>query len=236
MTELELAGQVEAYARKLGHQGIVRMRMWGGELFYGHLMAGPSAAVPSYMASPTGGSAVNPAVAQGAGFSPLKQNEPILLDYVFALNGYISDHTRIFAIKGLPDDLLAAHAAMIELQGMLKEAAKPGTRCGYLYDMAMELAAGRGYRDNFMGSGERRIRFIGHGVGLELDEFPVIAKGQQMKLETGMVVALEPKLIFSGKGCGRSRKYPRGDPGRPSPTGPIPGYGDHCVKNAGCRN
>ena len=151
MTELELAGQVEAYARKLGHQGIVRMRMWGGELFYGHLMAGPSGAVPSYMASPTGGSAVNPAVAQGAGFSLLKPYEPILLDYVFAFNGYISDHTRIFALDGLPDDLLAAHATMIELQEMLKQAAKPGIKCGHLYDMAMELTAGRGYRDYFYG-------------------------------------------------------------------------------------
>ena len=67
ITEIELAGLVEARARKLGHQGVIRMRLWGSELFYGHLMAGPSAAVPSYLSSPTGGAAVSPAVAQGAG-------------------------------------------------------------------------------------------------------------------------------------------------------------------------
>ena len=55
MTELELAGKVEAEARRLGHQGVVRMRLWGGEMFYGHLMSGPTGAVPSYLASPTGG-------------------------------------------------------------------------------------------------------------------------------------------------------------------------------------
>ena len=58
----------------------------------------------------------------------------------------------------------------------------------------------RGYADNFMGVGDRRIRFTGHGIGLELDEFPFIAKGQDLALETGMVMALEPKVIFPGKG------------------------------------
>ena len=101
-TELELAGQVEAFARKLGHQGTIRMRMWGSELFYGHLLAGSSGAVPSFLASPTGGRAASPAVAQGAGYKRLSANEPILLDYAFAYNGYISDHTRIFSLGDCP--------------------------------------------------------------------------------------------------------------------------------------
>jgi len=200
MTELELAGLVEGYARKLGHQGIIRMRIWGAELFYGHLMAGPSAAVPSYLASPTGGTAANPAVAQGAGFSPISAHQPILLDYVFALNGYISDHTRIFALGSLPDDLLAAHAAMLGIQDRIKKEAKPGVSAGYLYDLGVHLATQAGYGENFMGADAQRIRFIGHGVGLELDEFPFLAKGQEMALQENMVIALEPKLIFPGQG------------------------------------
>jgi Xaa-Pro aminopeptidase len=200
MTELELAGLVEAHARKLGHQGTVRMRMWGGEMFYGHLMAGPSGAVPSYLASPTGGVAPTPAVAQGAGFSIIRPGEPILLDYVFALNGYISDHTRIFALESLPDDLLRAQESMLGLQRQLKHAARPGVKAGTVYDMGVSLAAQAGYADHFMGADRQRIRFIGHGVGLELDELPIIAKGQEMVLEEGMVIALEPKLIFPGLG------------------------------------
>ena len=94
--EIELAGQVEALYRKLGHQGIVRMRMWSGELFYGHLMSGPSAAVPSFLASPTGGTGTGPSVAQSAGFRPIRKHEPILVDYTFAYGGYIADQTRIF--------------------------------------------------------------------------------------------------------------------------------------------
>jgi Xaa-Pro aminopeptidase len=199
-TELELAGLVEAYARKLGHQGIVRMRMWGGEMFYGHLLAGASGAVPSFLASPTGGRAASPAVAQGAGFTRLARNEPILVDYTFAYNGYISDHTRIFSLGPLPDDLMKAHDAMLAIQAAVKPAARPGTPAGDIYEMCVAQAADAGYGDYFMGYGDQRIRFVGHGVGLELDEYPILARGQDMPLKVGMTIALEPKAIFPGKG------------------------------------
>lgn len=199
-TEVQLAGEIEAYARSLGHQGIVRMRLWGSELFYGHLMSGPSAAVPSYLASPTGGEGVSALIGQGAGFKRIARNEPVLVDYVFALNGYISDHTRIFALGAIHDDLLRAHEAMLEIQEEVKRLALPGVSTGDLYDQMIALAEVKGYGEFFMGVGERKIRFTGHGVGLELDEFPFIAKGQTLKLEEGMIIALEPKAIFPGKG------------------------------------
>ena len=200
ITEIELAGLIEARARRLGHQGIIRMRLWGSELFYGHLMAGPSAAVPSYLASPTGGAALSPAVAQGPGFRPIQRREPILFDYVFAHQGYLSDHTRIFAIEGLPDELLQAHKAMLTVQSMVKKEAKPGVRTGDVYDMPVAMATELGYAENFMGVGDRRIRFIGHGIGIELDEYPFLAQGQRLEFQQNMIVALEPKLIFPGVG------------------------------------
>jgi Xaa-Pro aminopeptidase len=200
MTEIELAGRVEAEARRMGHQGIVRMRLWGSELFYGHLLAGSSGGVPSYLASPTGGSGVSPAVAQGSGFRPIKRHEPVLVDYVFAYRGYLSDHARIFSLGRLPDELVAAHAAMLELQHQIKLMAKPGVPSGSIYDFALEHATRRGYGDHFMGTGAERIRFVGHGLGLELDEFPFLNTGQKLELQEGMVIALEPKLIFPLKG------------------------------------
>jgi Xaa-Pro dipeptidase len=200
MTELELAGQVEAEARKLGHQGIVRMRMWGSEMFYGHLLAGPSGAVPSFLSSPTGGTGANPAVAQGPGFRPIQRHEPVLVDYVFALNGYYSDHARIFSIGELPDELMAAHTAMLDVQALIKRAAKPGVKSGDIYDLALERTTALGYDKNFMGVGKKRIRFVGHGIGVELDEYPFLAAGQNLELQENMTLALEPKLIFPEKG------------------------------------
>ena len=200
ITEIELAGKIEARARKLGHPGIVRMRLWGSELFYGHLLSGPCAAVPSYLSSPTGGTGVSPAVAQSAGFRRIQRGEPVLVDYVFVLNGYMSDHARIFALGNLPDDLIVAHEAMLKVQSVIKKEAKPKAKAGKLYDMALELTKELGYEEYFMGVGDRRIRFVGHGIGLELDEYPFLAKGQELELEEGMTIALEPKLIFPGKG------------------------------------
>jgi Xaa-Pro aminopeptidase len=174
--------------------------MWGGELFYGHLMAGPSAAVPSYLSSPTGGAAVSPAVAQGPGFRLIQKNEPVLVDYVFVHNGYISDHARIFVIGELPEHLEKAHEHMLHLQSLLKDRAKPGALSGDLYTFALNYAREKGYADVFMGADNQRIRFVGHGVGLELDEYPILAQGQQMPLQKNMVIALEPKLIFPDEG------------------------------------
>jgi Xaa-Pro aminopeptidase len=200
ITEVELAGKVEAEARRLGHQGFVRMRLWDHELFYGHLMAGPGAAVPSYLASPTGGASLSPAVAQGSSLRPIRRREPVLVDYVFARNGYLADHTRIFALDGLDEDLLQAHQAALDIQRILIAELRPGTPAGRIYDIALAEATGRGYADFFMGAERERIRFVGHGIGLELDEYPFLAKGRQMPLQAGMTIALEPKLIFPGRG------------------------------------
>jgi Xaa-Pro aminopeptidase len=200
ITEIEFAGKVESEARKLGHQGIVRMRLWGSEMFYGHIMAGPSAAIPSFLSSPTGGIGAGQAVAQGPGLIPIKKHQPILVDYVFAWMGYLADNTRIFSIGELPDDIMKAHKAMLDLHAILKHEAKPGVKAGDLYEMATETAERLGYADNFMGTGDQRIRFVGHGIGLELDEYPFLAKGQKMALEEGMTIAVEPKLVFPGKG------------------------------------
>jgi Xaa-Pro aminopeptidase len=158
MTELELAGRVEAEARKRGHQGILRMRLWGNELFFGHLMAGPTAAVPSYLSSPTGGEGPTPAVAQGASFRPIQRNEPVLVDYVFAHEGYLADHTRIFSLGPLPDELMAAHEAMLEVSELIKKKAKPAVKSGDLYEMALERTKELGYADYFMGGDSDRVR------------------------------------------------------------------------------
>ncbi len=199
-TEVALAGELEGYARSLGHQGIVRMRMFGSELFYGHLLSGPGAALPSYLASPTGGPGVSETIGQGAGFKKIARDEVVLVDYVFAYNGYISDHARIFVVGELSDELYKAHDDMLAIQERLKKEAVPGAVSGELYQMMVDMATEQGYGDFFMGVGERRIRFTGHGVGLELDEFPFISKGQKLKLSEGMVLALEPKVILPGKG------------------------------------
>jgi Xaa-Pro aminopeptidase len=51
-----------------------------------------------------------------------------------------------------------------------------------------------------MGIGDSQVRFVGHGVGLELDELPVLATGFDIPLEPGMTIAIEPKFFFPERG------------------------------------
>jgi Xaa-Pro aminopeptidase len=200
ITELEMAGLVEAEARRLGHQGVIRMRLWGSEMFYGHLLSGPTGAVPSYLSSPTGGTGASPAIAQGPSFKPIERHEPVMVDYMFCYNGYLSDNTRIYSLGALPQELLDAHAAMLAVQAMITKVARPGITSGEIYHQALAKTRELGYEEYFMGAGDQRVRFVGHGIGLEVDEFPFLAAGQKLKLEPNMTIALEPKLVFPGKG------------------------------------
>jgi Xaa-Pro dipeptidase len=200
ISEIELAAKIESCARVLGHQGIIRMRLFGMELFYGHIMAGSTAAIESYLASPTGGAALTPAVAQGSSQRPIMPHEPILVDIAFAYQGYIADHTRIYALDDLPQDLLSAHQSMLDIQKTLVNEIKSGVICADIYTLACDLAQSKGYGNYFMGAGKNAVRFVGHGIGVELDEYPFLAYGQKQRLTTNMVIALEPKLIFPGKG------------------------------------
>ncbi len=200
ISEVKAAGLIEGYARTLGHQGFIRMRMWTGELLFGHFMSGANASIPSHLASPTGGPGTCAASGQGAGFKKIKKNEPVLIDYGFGFDGYVIDNTRIFSIGKLSGKLVKAHETMLEVQEIARKTAVPGAVCEDIYFAMFEHTKKAGLEDYFMGAGKRRIKFTGHGVGLELDEFPFIAKGQKLKVKKNMVLAIEPKIVIPGQG------------------------------------
>lgn len=195
MTEIELSSKLEGVFRREGHQGFVRTRSFNMEVFYGHLMSGWNLAVPTFMDGATGGSGLNVSFPQGAGFKKIERNEPIIVDYVGILDGYMVDQTRVFCIGQLSAPLVYAYDVSIEIQEMVKEMAKPGVSCADVYDLALKMAVKHGLKDHFMGY-QDPVSFIAHGIGIELDEIPVIAKGYDVPLKEGMVLALEPKFVF----------------------------------------
>ena len=200
MTEVELGALLENHARNLGHQGIVRMRLFDSEMFVGHVLSGPEGTRQSYLSSAIGGNGTSVAIGQGPSFKPFRRHEPIVIDFIFACQGYGSDHTRIFSLGPLPDELLRLHEAMLTLQEETSRLAVVGAICGDIYQAIAERVRQWGYSEHFMGFGERQVRFIGHGVGLELDEYPFIALGQKLALREGMVMAIEPKMVIPSMG------------------------------------
>ncbi len=199
LSEVELAGQLELTARILGHQGAVRMRGFNQELYFGHILAGSNASLVTFFDGPTGGSGLNPSYPQGAGQNRIKANEPVLVDFVSIAGGYMVDQTRIFSVGEPKPHLMTAYKEAVNIKKALIREGRPGTLGSALYATAADMAAQAGLANHFMGYTEK-VRFVGHGVGLELDELPVIADGLEMPLQEGMVFALEPKFIFPGEG------------------------------------
>jgi len=201
-TDLEVAAELEFAARKEGHQGIMRFRSFNSELFYGHVFSGADGAVPAYLDAPLGGLGLNPSIGQGASYKKIAANEPIVVDMVAAFDGYLVDMTRMFVVGKLPEKLEKAYDDMRLVQRKMAEIAKPGVAWGAIYQQCYALAVELGYQDYFMGNAGAQVSFIGHGIGIEIDEFPFIARGFDTQvLETGMCFAFEPKAVFAGEGA-----------------------------------
>jgi len=200
VTELEIDGHLAMIARREGHMGMMRMRGWNQEMTHAHVLAGDSGSVITFLDSPHGGTGNTPAMAQGAGFRRIKANEPIGIDYGVAVNGYIGDQFRTYVIGELSDTFKKAHACSREIHLLLAQEAKPGVSCAQLYDRAVQKATKEGYGDFFMGYGEGQVPFIGHGIGLEIDEYPIISPRFDGILEEGMVFALEPMFVLPQQG------------------------------------
>jgi Xaa-Pro dipeptidase len=202
MTDLELAAELEFTARKQGHQGISRMRGFNSELFYGHIFSGADSAAPAFLDAPLGGIGVNPSIGQGASYKRIGRHEPITIDFAGAFDGYLVDQTRIFSIGELPEQLRRGYDDMLRIELRLKEIARPGVAWGEIYENCYQLAMEMGYQDHFMGSKGAQVSFIGHGIGIEIDEYPFLARGfRDQVLEEFMTFAFEPKVVFPGLGA-----------------------------------
>ena len=201
-TDLEVVAELECFARKEGHQGTIRFRGFNSEIHFGHVFSGSDGAVPAYLDAPLGGLGVNPAVGQGASYKKIATGEPIIIDFIVAYDGYLVDQTRTLSIGPLSQQLKQAYADMLQLQVHLNEVARPGVPWGEIYRQCYDLAVTLGYRDSFMGVAGSQVSFIGHGVGVEVDEYPFIARGfDDQILEENMVFAFEPKAVFPGLGA-----------------------------------
>lgn len=113
---------------------------------------------------------------------------------------YMTDMTRVFSVGRLADEAYRAHRVSLDIHERVMEMARPGTACADLYREAVDIAERAGLSDCFMGT-QQQAKFIGHGVGLQINELPVLTPRSQEVLEPGMVFALEPKFVIPGTGA-----------------------------------
>jgi Xaa-Pro aminopeptidase len=116
------------------------------------------------------------------------------------VNGYNSDKTQVYMFGAKPsDEIVRAHRSCIEVQSRTAEMMKPGAIPADIYNAVMD-SMGEDFKQDFMGFGKRQVKFLGHGVGLHVDELPLISGGYKVPLLSGMAVALEPKKGMAGVG------------------------------------
>jgi Xaa-Pro dipeptidase len=89
----------------------------------------------------------------------------------------------------------------LDITGEMESSVRPGDSPLHIYERAVEKAGKAGLAENFMGSGEGKVAFVGHGLGLEINEWPILGRGYRKSLQAGNVFAFEPKFIFPGEGA-----------------------------------
>ena len=199
LTEMQFAGMYEAYARTIGHGGKLRVRHFNAEGYPWHVLSGENGGLVGVLDSPASGQGTSAAFPAGAGSRRLRADEPIMVDLGSVMNGYHLDETRMFAIGSMPEKAHRASRAAIEIHDALIEAARPGVTLAQMFELAGAMAGRMGFEDVFLGPPGHRVSFIGHGIGLELVESPIIARGRDMPIEAGMVFALEPKMVYENE-------------------------------------
>lgn len=178
---------------KEGHQGIIRFGMFN-EMLLGQIGFGTSSICPTCVDTPGGVSGMHPSVPQmGCRTRFLRKGDLVVIDIGCGYNGYQTDKTLSYMFgKPLPDAAIQEHERCVEIQDTMASMLKPGAIPSEIYRTIM-AGLEPAFLANFMGFGDHRVKFLGHGIGLWIDETPVIAEGFDEPLEEGMVFALEPK-------------------------------------------
>jgi len=196
LTEMEMAGLMIQKALSLGDQNILRSRGFNSAAFNWHVISGQTGSFQSRNDAPFAGLGLSPAFPMGASLKPIQAREPVLIDFGNCYQGYQVDQTRMFSIGKPRQEFLKAYEALQEIESSLLEHLRPGNSAESLYRTALRVSKKLGYEHSFLGPLGQKVKFVGHGVGLEIDEFPFLAQGHTYPLREGMTLALELKIVL----------------------------------------
>lgn len=201
ISEAEFAGDLYGAMIREGHHGLARFGMYETEILLGHICFGESSIYPTSFDGPGGNYGMSPAVPLlGSRKRRLKPGDLVFVDIGCGVDGYHTDKTLTYVYRGqLPEEAVRIHRRCIEIESAVAARLKPGAIPSEIYAQ-ITGALEPDFLDGFMGFGTRQARFLGHGIGLHIDEWPVLAKGFDEPLQENMVLAVEPKKGIAGIG------------------------------------
>lgn len=200
MTDIELSIEIERQSRLLGSLGIFRIFGQSMEIYMGSLLAGDNADNPSPYDFALGGAGQDPSLPVGGNGTQLKDGMAVMVDLGGNFTGYMTDMSRVFSVGTLSDLAYRAHDCSLAIQREVERMARPGVPAKEIYNTALEIATQAGLADYFMGY-TQKAGFVGHGIGIEINEGPVLAPRSKDILAEGMVFALEPKFVIPDVGA-----------------------------------
>lgn len=200
MSDIELQIEIERISRLEGCLGLFRVAGPDMELHMGSILAGDNADEPSPYDFAMGGAGASPSLPVGADGTIIRRGMSVMVDVNGNYTGYMTDMTRTFTLGNLPEEAIRANEVSIQICRHLAEIGRPGVAASQLYEQAVEIAAANGLEKYFMGH-RQHAGFVGHGVGIVINELPVIAPRSRDVLQAGNVIALEPKFVFPHVGA-----------------------------------
>lgn len=201
MSDIDLQIEIERAARHEGCLGLFRINGDDMELFMGNILVGDNADCPSPYDFAMGGAGLDPSLPVGADGSLIRPGKSIMVDVNGNFTGYMTDMTRCYvAGTSVPEKAEAANKLSADICRAVADAARPGAKAADLYHLAAGMAADAGMEEYFMGH-RSHAGFVGHGVGIEINELPVIAPRSRDILAAGNAIALEPKFVLPGIGA-----------------------------------
>lgn len=200
MTDIEFQVEIERVSRLEGCLGQFRISGDSMELYMGNLLAGDNADAPSPYDFAMGGAGQDPSLPVGANGTEIKPHHTVMVDMNGNFTGYMTDMTRVFALEGIDTLAQKAHDCSLRIHRELVGMMRPGTEAKTLYEHAVSIVKEEGLHEYFMGH-RQHAGFIGHGVGIEINELPVIAPRSRDIIAEGNVIALEPKFVIPHVGA-----------------------------------
>lgn len=200
ITDLEFQVEIERLSRLGGCLGQFRISGDSMEIYMGNVICGENADAPSPYDFAMGGAGIHPSLPVGCNGTTIKPGMAIMVDVNGNYTGYTTDMSRVFSVGTLDGLSIKAHNCSRRICHKLSSMGKPGIEAKMLYNEAIKIVTEEGLDHLFMGH-KQKAGFIGHGVGIEINELPVIAPRSRDILEVGNVIALEPKFVIPGVGA-----------------------------------
>ncbi|MDR1747091.1 MAG: Xaa-Pro peptidase family protein [Tannerella sp.] len=200
MTDLQFQAEIERRMRLNGSVGVFSVFGSNMNIFMGSVLTGSNAEAASPFDFALGGGGQTPLCPIGANGTPIREGMAVMVDMAGNYTEYLTDMTRVFAVGRLPELACRAHQLSIDIQDDMMQNARPGTACADIYNRALAMVKAAGLEAYFMGT-KQQAKFVGHGIGLQINEPPVFTPRSDEVLLPGMTFALEPKFVIPNVGA-----------------------------------